>query len=120
MTITISAEYPASTEHRPTKVEVFIDDAAIDRITAADLTAASDMICDVVLHLGATGRVSMVDSGPITLIGKGRNGLTVRVDGKDVAHTDYDAVGYSGLDDLRHAVTAIANHYGIPLHSEEG
>lgn len=120
MTVTISAEYPASTLHRPTKVEVFLDDTTIDRITSAQLTGVDDLIRNVVGQLGAPGHAAGTGAtpAPVHLVGDGTGqSLTVRVGDTDVAHTDYDESGYAGLDVLRAAVTAMAENYGIPVVS---
>lgn len=123
MTVTINAEYPATTEHRPTKVEVFIDDDSLNRITAADLGTAADMICDVIARLGAPGATAttigtatVTTTGAIELVGDGNGqAITVMIDGEQVTHTDYDESGYAGIAAVYGTVAAIARKFGITL-----
>lgn len=118
MSITINADYPANIDGRPTRVEVFIDDNSVDRITSDNLDAANDLICDVIGQLGLPGRTATTApaTGTIELVGDGNGqAITVVIGGEEIASTNFDESGWTGVEAVHNTAAAIARKFGITL-----
>lgn len=123
MSVNITADYPHHNDPaRPTKVEVSIDDDTVQAMhTHTAVTPApgiADLVCDILTHLGAPGP-TRTDTD-VEIVEYADRAVAVRVDGTEIARTNYDESGWAGMALLRSTATALAEATGLAITEIDG
>jgi hypothetical protein len=119
MTISITATYTDPAPGRPATVEVLIDDDSVAHIAAGEVSDVSDLVCDVVNHLGAPG-ITRTATGEVEIVEYADRAVAIRVNGKEVGRTDYDESGWAGLSLLRNVARNVADASGLTVATIDG